>query len=128
VDREIENMNKPIFRVDFNEMLEPDLVLLSVGDTKVTKAGEVVPMYEGLEIVVYLPDFAGGDPVDNLVATGVVELNRSAGWGSRFRWLNRSVRWGLHVKWCCRIDSTGILYESDRLVTLEQLGADHRQQ
>ena len=42
-------MKKPILYVDFNEMLESNLVLLSAGDDKTDAQGTAVLLYEGLE-------------------------------------------------------------------------------
>lgn len=93
-------MAKPIFSVDFNELLEPTLVLLSKEDTKVDSLGSEISLREGLEISVYDDDTNDQGKPDNLVASGVVERNRTTGWGS-------------HVKWCCRIDNMGIRPESE---------------
>ena len=93
-------MTKPMLYVDFNEMLEPNLVLLSATDTKVDSHGNVVTLADGLEVMVYMDDTGANGCVDNLVATGMVEKNRSTGWGA-------------HVKWCCRIDANGIRHQSE---------------
>jgi hypothetical protein len=93
-------MNKPMLYVDFNEMLESNLVLLSVFDTKIASDGAVVPLSDGLEVAVYMDDLDEHGNPDNLVATGVVETNRTTGWGA-------------HVKWCCRIDANGIRHLSE---------------
>jgi hypothetical protein len=62
--------------------------------------GEVVSLYDGLEVTAYMDDahIAGGP--DKLVASGVVEKNSHGGWASG-------------TKWCCRIDSRGIRHESE---------------
>lgn len=91
------------FYVDFNEMLDSDLVLLSKGDTKTATGGLIVSLYEGMPVRVYMDD-AGEVGPNNLVANGYVELNRDTGWSS-------------HVKWCCRIDSNGVRREFDRSQT-----------
>ena len=93
-------MTKPMLYVDFNEMLEPNLVLLSVTDTKIASDGAAVFLSDGLEVAVYMDDTDEHGHPDNLMATGVVETNRSTGWGA-------------HVKWCCRIDVKGIRHESE---------------
>lgn len=90
----------PTLYVDFNEMLEGDLVLLSKGDFKAAVGGTTVNLTEGLIVNIYTDDEDDFGP-NNLVASGVVEINRDSGWSS-------------HVKWCCRIDSKGIRYEFDR--------------
>jgi hypothetical protein len=94
-------MQKPMLYVDFNEMLESNLVLLSTEDTKIDSHGDVVSLWEGLEVVVYMDDTDANGNIDNLVARGVVEKNLTTGWAA-------------HVKWCCRIDSDGIKHESER--------------
>lgn len=93
-------MIKPMLSVDFNEMLEPNLVLLSATDTKTASNGAIVSLSDGLEVCVYMDDTDEHGHADKLVATGVVEANRSEGWGA-------------HVKWCCRIDANGIRHQSE---------------
>ncbi len=93
-------MTKLVFYVDFNEMLEPDLVLLSATDTKTALNGTVVSLSDGLEVGVYMDDTDEQGHPDNLVATGVVEANQTTGWGA-------------HVKWCCRIDAKGVRHQSE---------------
>ena len=93
-------MTKPMLYVDFNELLAPDLVLLSAADTKVDVQGRAIPLVDGLDVIVYMDDTDASSNVDNLIATGVVERNRSSGWGT-------------HVKWCCRIDENGIRHQSE---------------
>jgi hypothetical protein len=93
-------MKKPMLYVDFNELLAPDLVLLSAADTKIDVQGREVSLRDGLEVIVYMDDTNASGDVDNLLATGVVERNRSSGWGA-------------HVKWCCRIDENGIRHQSE---------------
>jgi hypothetical protein len=87
--------------VDFNEMLEPNLVLLSTNDEKIDSLGRIVSLCEGLKIAVFMDDVDESGNVDNLVARGEVEKN------------NSDVGWATHVKWCCRIDENGIKHESE---------------
>lgn len=93
-------MNKPRIYVDFNEMLEHNLVLLSKDDSKVDSAGNMITFYEGLPISIYSDDIGNDGEMDNLVADGIVELNINKGWSA-------------YVKWCCRINELGIKHESD---------------
>lgn len=93
-------MNKPMFCVDFNEMLEPDLVLLSSKNTKNNSDGKLVNLIAGLQITIYENDVDEYGHPDKLVATGVVEANHSTGWSA-------------HARWCCRIDDSGIRHESE---------------
>jgi hypothetical protein len=86
--------------VDFNELLEPNLVLLSQHDTKQDTDGNIIRLYDGLTISIFSDDIdANGNP-DNLIAVGVVERNRNNGWAK-------------HVKWCCRIGPEGIRHQSE---------------
>jgi hypothetical protein len=89
----------PLLYVDFNEMVEPNLVLLSAGDTKNDRFGALVQLREGMPIRIYSDDESADGKPDNLIAQGTVEKNKATGWSS-------------HVKWCCRIDSNGINHES----------------
>ena len=93
-------MKKPIFYVDFNEMVEPNLVLLSREVVIFDSHGEAISLHEGLEVIVFTDDTDDDGRVDNLVARGIVERNKTDGWAS-------------HVNWCCRIDSDGIRHESE---------------
>ena len=43
-------MDRPRLYVDFNEMVEPDLVLLSQGDEKGDSSGTLVQLREGLRV------------------------------------------------------------------------------
>ena len=94
-------MKKPMLYVDFNEILESNLVLLSAEDTKTDSRGEAVSLHKGLEVIVYMDDTDDNGNADNLMAHGVVERNNSI------------TGWAAHVKWCCRIDSGGIRHESE---------------
>ena len=50
-------MGIPELYVDFNEMLEPDLVLLSAADSKVAVTGEQISLRAGLQVAIYMDDF-----------------------------------------------------------------------
>jgi len=86
----------PLLLVDFNEMLDFDLVLLSRDDVKADAGGNPVHLYEGMAVDIYSDDgaFDDGRP-SALLARGVVERNRTEGWSK-------------HVKWACRIDQKGV--------------------
>jgi len=92
-------MKHPYIPVDFNEMLEPDLVLLSKTDIKIDASGAVVEFREGLHVQIYEDDIGINGEPERLVADGVVERNRS----------DRD--WASAAKWCCRIDARGIRHE-----------------
>ncbi|MEK8034985.1 hypothetical protein AACH06_29570 [Ideonella sp. DXS29W] len=80
--------------VDFNELLAPDVILLSQSDTRVDRDGHTVKLVEGMELGVYSDD---NEP-DDIVADGVV-------------WRNTDTGWSAHVKWVLKIDARGIRYE-----------------
>lgn len=85
--------------VDFNEMIECDLVLLSKTDFKKDSDGNTIEFKEGKKIKIYMDDENDLGEQDNLIANGKVELNIS----------------GLFpvCKWNCRIDENGIRNESE---------------
>ncbi len=93
-------MSMPILYVDFNQMIKPDIVLLSKDDYKADINNELVLLKDGLKVAVTDKDLDENGNIDNLIAIGVVELNLTKGWGER-------------VKWCCRIDENGIRHESE---------------
>ena len=86
--------------VDFNEMLEDDLVLLSKTDIKKDSHGKKVVLYESLSVKIYENDINDFDEEDNLIAQGTVEFNTS------------TASWAKAAKWNCRINSNGIYNES----------------
>nr|WP_294783301.1 hypothetical protein [uncultured Flavobacterium sp.] len=93
-------MDKARIYVDFNEMIDHDIVMLSQNDTKVDSEGNVITFYEGKNIEIYTDDVdPETDQIDNLIASGHAILNNGNNWK--------------HVKWFCRIDSKGIRHESD---------------
>jgi hypothetical protein len=89
--------------VDFNEMIEDDLVLLSQSDFKEDSNGNLIKLKEGLKIKIYSDDVDGNNMKDNLIAEGVVERNM---FQKEFSWIKA-------CKWNCRIDSNGIRNESE---------------
>lgn len=91
---------RPLFYVDFNELMEIDVVLLSQTDTKKDVHGNEICLSEGLPIEIYSDDIGEDGKPDNLVAEGVVIPNKYTG---SFP----------HVKWCCRISNPGIWHQSD---------------
>lgn len=83
------------FLVDFNEMPEPGLVLLSTTDVRSDMNGHSVHLHAGLPVVIFVDDVDETGRAGYLYATGLVELNARHDWSQ-------------HVKWCCRIDADGI--------------------
>ncbi|MBI3134506.1 MAG: hypothetical protein HYZ14_07485 [Bacteroidetes bacterium] len=88
-------MDRPRIIVDFNELIEDDLILLSQRDYKVDSSGESIELFEGKQVYIYESDEdINGDP-GFLVADGIVE---------KYNMINRPSP----CKWTCRIDSNGI--------------------
>ena len=92
-------LDRPRICVDFNEMVENDLVLLSVGDSKSDSEGASIVLHEGLAIDIYMDDEGDDGRPDALIASGLVEATAGRGWAP-------------HVKWCCRITAPGIRHLS----------------
>lgn len=84
-------LDRPRLPVDFNEMVEEDLVLLARDDKKRDSAGAVISFSEGMRVHLYMEDADEGGAPRLLLATGTVEKNTSDGWSAG-------------VRWCCRID------------------------
>jgi hypothetical protein len=81
--------------VDFNEMVEQDLVLLAQEDDVTDSAGRRIRLAEGLAIHICMDDPDDDGEAGALIADGVVERNVTGGWTSA-------------AKWNCRIDARGI--------------------
>ena len=87
--------------VDFNEMIEEDLVPLSNDDFMKNSKGELIHLREGLRVKLYSDDLNSCSNKDNLIAEGEAELNTHPMF--------------MHdVKWVCRIDPMGIYNNSQK--------------
>ena len=89
----------PRFRIDLNELVEHDLVLLSQADVRLDETGTPVQLLPGMAIDVIEDDPDVDGTPGLLVASGVAEPN-VLGTG-----------WTKVATWCCRIDSRGIRRE-----------------
>ncbi len=96
-----ETMDKPRIRVDFNELVQNDLVLLSKTDKTQDSDGNVINLYEGLEVYVYESNHYADDEDEYIFADGIAELNDPEVNG----------HWSKAAKWCCRINKKGIWVE-----------------
>ena len=95
-------MDKARIYVDFNEMVEDDIVLLSKEDTQIDSQGNIITFYEGMPVSIYDGDADDNGEVDHLIAEGYAikyDLSNYPGWR--------------HVKWCCRINLDSMMHESD---------------
>ena len=90
----IESMDKPRIKVDFNERMEPDLVLISKTDVRTDSDGNSIKLFSGAFVYIYEYNKYDDCEEEYLFAEGVVELND--------RLMNK------HAKWSCRINAKGI--------------------
>lgn len=84
--------------VDFNEMVEGDLVLLSNTDIKKDLEGNPVQLKEGMQVTIFEPELDSSSEGRYLLAKGKVVSNP---YQDKYEWTST-------VKWCCRIDPKGI--------------------
>ncbi|MBX7225486.1 MAG: hypothetical protein K1X55_05615 [Chitinophagales bacterium] len=96
-------MKEPRLYVDFNEMIEDDLVLLSKTDFKLDSDGNRIELIAGAKVKIYMDDIDDNGEEDNLIADGIVEENI----------YREKYSWTSVCKWNCRIDKKGIFHESD---------------
>ena len=96
-------IDKPRIRVDFNEMVENDLVLLSKIDAKENTAGEIIQLIEGASVAIYEHNYYDDGLEEYLLADGVVEFNKNY----------NSEDWTSVCKWNCRINNNGIIVKTN---------------
>lgn len=90
-------MNKTKVRVDFNELIADNIIMLSQTDTKIDSQGNPVTLYEGMPISIYEESIYGDGEIEYLIAEGTVikhDFNKYP--------------YFPYVKWLCRIDANGI--------------------
>lgn len=92
------SLDRPRVRVDFNELVQDDLVLLSKTDEVKDSDGNQFLLTEGMEVFVYEFNTYNDGTNEYLLADGIAELNNSEVNG----------QWSVVVKWCCRINNNGI--------------------
>lgn len=91
-------MKEPRLYVDFNEMIEFNIVLLSKTDYKTDSLGNSIYLQEGKTVLIYMDDYDEYGNPDNLLAKGIAILNPIPN----------------HIaKWCCLINDRGIYHQSD---------------
>lgn len=93
------NLDRPRIRVDFNEMVNPSLVLLSQQDRVLLSDGTKINLSEGQRIFIYEYNSYGDGEQEYLYAEGIAELNDPISNGE----------WTRAAKWCCRINEQGIV-------------------
>ena len=95
-------MDRARIKVDFNEMVAEDLVLLSKTDNVVDSEGNEIHLVAGNRIYIYEYNKYENGEEEYLLAEGSAELNDPVVNGS----------WTQAAKWCCRISSDGIANET----------------
>jgi len=91
-------LDRPRIQVDFNELADRDLVLMSKLDTTIDSDGAVVEIKQGQKVYVYEYNHYSDENIEYLLADGTAELNDP----------ERNGSWTKAAKWCCRIDDRGI--------------------
>jgi hypothetical protein len=87
-------MGKPRIKVDFNELMEKDLVLLSKTDVIEDSAGHKITLQIGKPVAIYEYNHYENGEQEYLLAEGIAVLNE--------------VQENPIAKWCCRINEHGI--------------------
>lgn len=95
-------MDKARIRVDFNELIQEDLVLLSKVDEVIDSEGHSFVLTQGMPVAIYEYNKYQDGGSEYLLAEGIVELNNPE--------INSS--WSKAAKWCCRINGTGIIVKN----------------
>ena len=95
-------MDKARISVDFNEMVDHNIVMLSQTDVRTDSYGRIVTLYEGMPISIYEEDIYENGEVEYLIAEGIV-IKHDLDAYPLFS----------HVKWICLIDSNGIQNKSE---------------
>jgi hypothetical protein len=91
-------LDRPRIQVDFNELVDHDLVLMSKLDSKVDSHGKVIEFKQGQTVYVYECNHYSDENIEFIKADGIAELNNPEQNGS----------WTKAAKWRCRIDGRGI--------------------
>ncbi|MDC0948585.1 hypothetical protein OAS86_04490 [Gammaproteobacteria bacterium] len=95
----INEMDKPRIRVDFNELVQEDVVLLSKADEALDSDGSLINLVEGLAVSLYEFNHYADGTIEYLLAEGVAVLNDT----------NINGKWSEAAKWCCQINDEGIV-------------------
>lgn len=91
-------MDRARIRVDFNELVQANLVLLSKTDEVTDSDKNKLVLSEGLNIFIYEFNEYKDGTKECFIADGVAELNNPKING----------QWSSATKWCCRINKNGI--------------------
>jgi hypothetical protein len=91
-------LDRPRIIVDFNEMVEQDVVLLAVDDMVVDSSGERLLLREGLRVYLCQEDAGDKGQPTYLLASGIVERHDASDWSRRARWRCRIDEWGEYAR------------------------------
>ena len=97
-------MDRARIEVDFNEMVNEDLVLLSKTDIVEDSEGNKIHLKSGNKIYIFEHNKYEDGEEELLLADGVAEINIPAINGS----------WSKESKWCCRISAGGVKNVSNK--------------
>jgi len=100
---------RPIFQVDFNEMLDDSRVLLSQNDFRESYTGKDVQLTEGLPVLVIEVNDYGADK-ELLFGSGIAQKNSFA----------ESMPWTKAATWICELDAEGVKAESRTFASSQQ--------
>jgi hypothetical protein len=84
--------NLPRLFVDLNELIEPNLYLISNEDTKIDIDNQAIRLIEGLEVELYGEGLSEDPSNMESYGKGIVELNRANDWSKRIKWCVRFVQ------------------------------------
>jgi len=86
-------LDRPRILVDFNEMTDENVVLLSREDTRLDSSGSLVALCAGLRVYLYAEDADENGAPCHLLATGIVERNDADDWSAAVPWRCRIDQW-----------------------------------
>lgn len=95
-------MDRPRIRVDFNELIHDDVVLLSKADLVIDSEGREILLSVGLPIFIYEFNHYDDGMKEYLLADGIAQLYAPE---------DNDMR-SSEAKWCCRINADGIRNET----------------
>ncbi len=87
-------LDRSRIKVDFNEMIDNDLIFLSQTDERIDSPGNIIALDDGNIVHIYEYNRYEDGQEEMFTATGIVERHDKV--------INKN------VKWCCRINSDGI--------------------
>ena len=87
------SFDRPRIEVDFNDMIEENLLLLAANDYRVDSSGKRIEMREGLRVYLYCDDTDDNGKPSYLLASGIVERHQATDWSAKGKWRCRIDEW-----------------------------------